>query len=62
MVLTLILLFDEGNQKPVIILLVNGDVNDMTDATHNRHEVRTHRGVVGIAEGAFITIYVVAGN
>jgi len=62
MVLILILLFDEDNQKPVIILLVNGDVIDMTDATHNRHEVRTRRGVVGIAEGPVITIYVVASN
>jgi hypothetical protein len=53
---------DEGNQKPVLILLVNGDVNDMTDATPNRHEVRTHRGVIGIAEGPVKTIYVVVSN
>jgi len=57
----LILLFDEGNQKSVVILLVNGDVNDMTDATHNRHEVRKHRGVIGIADGPFI-VYIVASN
>jgi hypothetical protein len=48
MVPILILLFDEGNQKLVIILLVKGDVNDMTDTTHYRHYVWTHRGVIGI--------------
>jgi hypothetical protein len=62
MVPILILLFDKGNQKPFIILLVNGDVNDMTDATYNRHEVRTHRVVIGIAEGPVTTIYGVVSN
>ena len=62
MIPILILLFDEGNRKPVIILLVNGDVNDLTDAIHNRHEVQTHHGVIGIAEGPVMTIYVVFSN
>jgi hypothetical protein len=55
MVPILILLFDLDNEKPVIIL-VNDDVNEMTEATHNRHKIRIHRGVIAIAEGPVMTI------